>query len=52
MGQHFESVSRFRLRRQAAGFNYLEDLDDMWSVQAKKGQEVGKLYRNVMVPCQ
>lgn len=32
MGHHFESVSRFRLRRQAAGFNYLQDADDMWLV--------------------
>lgn len=32
MGLHFESVSKFRLRRQAAGFNFLTDIDDMWLV--------------------
>lgn len=30
MGHHFESVSRFRLRRQAVGFDYMQEVDDMW----------------------
>lgn len=30
MALHFDSVSRFRLRRQAAGFSYLTDVEDMW----------------------
>lgn len=30
MSQHFESVSKFKLRRHAAGFNFLLDVEDMW----------------------
>lgn len=32
MGLHFESVAKFRLRRQALGFNFMTDADDMWLV--------------------
>lgn len=32
MAQHFETISRFRLRRQAGDFSYEEDVEDMWRV--------------------
>lgn len=30
MSLHFESVSKFKLRRQAIGFNFLLEVEDLW----------------------
>lgn len=31
MGSHFDSISKFRIRRKSTEFDYLGDVEDFWS---------------------